>query len=42
MEARGPIRLSEVDDSQKQILEVVRRLADSGDINLGQGGEQYV
>jgi flagellar motor switch protein FliG len=42
MEARGPIRLSEVEDSQKQILEVARRLADSGDINLGQGGEKYV
>jgi flagellar motor switch protein FliG len=42
MEARGPIRLSEVEDSQKQILEVARRLADAGDINLGQGGEKYV
>jgi flagellar motor switch protein FliG len=42
MEARGPIRLSEVEASQKEILEVARRLAESGDINLGTGGEQYV
>lgn len=42
MEARGPIRLAEVEESQKDILEVARRLAESGDINLGQGGEEYV
>jgi flagellar motor switch protein FliG len=42
MEARGPIRLSEVEEAQKEILTVARRLADAGDINLGQGGEEYV
>ena len=42
MEAKGPIRLSEVETAQKEILEVARRLADSGDINLGQSGEEYV
>jgi len=42
MEAKGPIRLSEVEIAQKDILDVARRLADSGDINLGQGGEEYV
>lgn len=42
MEAKGPIRLSEVELAQKDILEVARRLADSGDINLGQSGEEYV
>ncbi len=42
MEAKGPTRLSEVEDAQREILEVARRLADSGDINLGQGGEEYV
>ena len=42
MEAKGPTRLSEVEESQREILEVARRLADSGDINLGQGGEEYV
>jgi len=43
MEAKGPTKLSEVEDAQKQILEVARRLAESGDIDLGQGGgEEYV
>jgi flagellar motor switch protein FliG len=42
MDVRGPIKLSEVEDAQKQILDVARRLADAGDIDLGQGGEEYV
>lgn len=42
MEAKGPIRLSEVEEAQKEILDVARRLAEAGDINLGQGGEEYV
>ena len=42
MEAKGPTKLSEVEEAQKEILEVARRLADSGDIDLGQGGEEYV
>ena len=42
MEARGPIRLSEVEESQKEILTILRRLVDSGDVNLGFGGEEYV
>jgi len=42
MEAKGPIKLSDVETSQKEILDVARRLADAGDIDLGQGGEEYV
>ena len=42
MDAKGPIRLSEVEQAQKEILDVARRLADAGDINLGLGGEEYV
>jgi len=42
MEAKGPTRLAEVEEAQKEILEVARRLAESGDINLGQSGEEYV
>ena len=42
MEAKGPIKLSDVETAQKEILDVARRLADAGDINLGQGGEEYV
>jgi flagellar motor switch protein FliG len=42
MEAKGPIRLSDVEVAQKEILDVLRRLVAAGDINLGRGGEQYV
>ena len=42
MEARGPIKLSEVETAQKEILEVARRMADAGDLDLGQGGDEYV
>ncbi|RDB42755.1 flagellar motor switch protein FliG [Halomonas sp. DQ26W] len=42
MEARGPIRVSQVEAEQKSILQVVRRLADSGDIVLGGGDDAYV
>lgn len=42
MEAKGPMKLSEVEESQKEILDVARRLADAGDIDLGQGGDEYV
>lgn len=42
MEAKGPMKLSEVEEAQKDILDVARRLAEAGDIDLGQGGEEYV
>ena len=42
MDAKGPIKLSDVEESQKEILDVARRLADAGDINLGNSGEEYV
>jgi len=42
MEARGPVRLSEVEAAQKEILTTARRLADEGDIVLGGGGEEFV
>lgn len=42
MEAKGPMKLSEVEEAQKEILDVARRLADSGDIDLGQGDDEYV
>ncbi|MGL4475883.1 MAG: flagellar motor switch protein FliG [Shewanella sp.] len=38
LEAMGPIRLSEVEVAQKEILAIARRLADSGEIMLGGGG----
>ncbi|MFC2972537.1 flagellar motor switch protein FliG [Azotobacter bryophylli] len=42
MEARGPIRVSQVEAEQKAILQVVRRLADTGEIVLGGGDDSYV
>lgn len=43
LEAKGPVRLSEVEAAQKEILAVARRLAESGDISLGgKGGEEYL
>ncbi|MFT5879925.1 MAG: flagellar motor switch protein FliG [Moritella sp.] len=38
LEAMGPIRVSEVESAQKEILSIARRLADSGEIMLGGGG----
>jgi flagellar motor switch protein FliG len=39
LDARGPIRLSEVEAQQKDILKVVRRLSDEGQIMIGTGGD---
>jgi len=38
LEAKGPVRVSEVEAEQREILKVVRRLADEGQIQLGGGG----
>ena len=43
LESRGPVRLSEVEAEQKEILKVVRRLADEGQIVMaGSGDEQLI
>ncbi|NTV88041.1 MAG: flagellar motor switch protein FliG, partial [Burkholderiaceae bacterium] len=43
LESKGPVRLSEVEAQQKEILMIIRRLADEGQITLGaKGEEQYV
>jgi flagellar motor switch protein FliG len=39
LESRGPVRLSEVEAEQKEMLKIVRRLADEGQIVLGAGGD---
>lgn len=38
LEAAPPTKLSEVEQSQKDILSIARKLADSGEIALGSGG----
>lgn len=43
LEAKGPVRLSEVEAAQKEILAVARRMAEAGTLALGgKGGEAYV
>jgi len=43
LEAKGPVRLSEVESEQKEILKIVRRLTDEGQISIaGKGEEAYV
>ena len=43
LEGRGPVRLSEVEAEQKEMLKVVRRLIDEGQIQLATGGDdQFV
>jgi flagellar motor switch protein FliG len=43
LEARGPVRLSEVEAAQKEILVTARRMGEEGRLQLGsKGGEQYV
>ena len=39
MESRGPVRVSEVEAEQKELLKVVRRLSDEGVIMIGGGGD---
>ncbi len=39
LDSRGPMRLSEVEAQQKEILKTVRRLADEGQIVLAGGGD---
>lgn len=40
LEAKGPVRVSEVETEQKEILKIVRRLSDEGQISLGGKGEE--
>jgi flagellar motor switch protein FliG len=43
LEAQGPVRMSKVEAEQKKILQIARRLAESGQIVLGnQGDDAYV
>jgi len=39
LDAKGPVKVSEVEAAQKEILKIVRRLADEGQIALGGKGE---
>lgn len=38
LEAMGPVRVSEVESAQKEILSIARRLSEAGEIMIGGGG----
>ncbi|MCW9033842.1 MAG: flagellar motor switch protein FliG, partial [Rhodospirillales bacterium] len=40
MEAMGPVRLSDVDEAQAEIVGVAKQLADSGEIVISEGGDE--
>jgi flagellar motor switch protein FliG len=40
--SRGPVRMSQVENEQKAILLIVRRLAESGEMAIGGGEDTYV
>ncbi len=43
LDSKGPVRLSEVEGQQKEIMKIVRRLAEEGQIILGgKGDDSYV
>tara|TARA_R110002072_G_scaffold4663_1_gene32269 strand:+ start:5132 stop:6157 length:1026 start_codon:yes stop_codon:yes gene_type:complete len=42
LEAKGPVRIVEVEAAQKEILVVARRMADAGEIQLGGGSEAMI
>jgi len=43
LDSRGPVKVSEVESEQKEMLKIVRRLADEGQIQLGSsGGDDYL
>ena len=42
LEAKGPVKLTDVEEAQKSVLMIAKKLADSGDISLGGKGEEMV
>ena len=42
IEAKGPMRVTEVQEAQKQIIAVSRRLSDAGQMVLAGRGDDYV
>lgn len=42
MEAKGPVKLADVEEQQKEILVIATKLADEGEIFMGKGGDDFV
>lgn len=42
LEAKGPVKLAEVEEQQKEILGIANKLAEEGEIFMGKGGDDFV
>ena len=42
LEAKGPVRVSEVESAQKDIITIARRMAEAGGFTLGGAGEEMM
>lgn len=42
LETKGPVKVSEVEGAQKDIITIARRMAEAGEITLGGGGEEMM
>ena len=42
LEAKGPVKLKEVESAQKEMVMIAKRLAEEGKINLGKKGEEMI
>jgi flagellar motor switch protein FliG len=42
LEAMPPIKVSDVEAAQKEVLAIARRMADSGELMLGGGADEFL
>jgi flagellar motor switch protein FliG len=42
LEVKGPVKLSDVDAAQKEVLQLARKLSDAGQISLSASGDEFV
>jgi flagellar motor switch protein FliG len=42
LEVKGPVRLSDVDAAQKEVLVIARKLSDAGQLSLSSSGDEFV
>jgi flagellar motor switch protein FliG len=42
MEAKGPLRITDVEDAQKAIIRIARKLSDAGEMMLAGRGDDFV
>ena len=42
MEAKGPLRMTEVEDAQKKVMRAARKLSEKGELILASGGADFV